>query len=1060
MDPAKFKNDFIFCLKRFMIVFKREQAVERALDFITKFACSLNSVKNKENLPTATADDDDDMHPFLLDLFNFLLQSHDVRSKAVRFRVCQLINKLLIDLGDNANIDDVLYQQIYDSMLTRLSDICPVVRTHAVLALKRLQDPENDACPIIEAFLTLMSQDKNHEVRKAVLSSIAVCMKTLEPILKRTRDVNHQVRRMAFKIITENVNVKILTIAQRVSLIRKGLKDNNDQIRDVCTNIMIQSWYRMMDQDIFKLLSVLFCQNYVDECSELLLKVFFDKKTAQQLVDEFTLLDERHCIPLDKMTCENVLYWQVLCQHIRSMGAKEEVNLDRLMPTCIGFVKYFKEILANMKRGNAVTDEEIVMQKKEEFMLYQVAIIMGYLDVSDQAGRSALSEVIKSTLIDPSIPNKVLEQLIKQFVNLYSDMNQLVAKMSEVVSDILQMSYNKDGGMEMEQTMEVDAEKMKKLEMELAKVSVELMHLQDVLEERVKNQDFVGAAEVKETINKLKGDKVRLTDEMSVSGNQGKDLNIMNEDEDETERSLLSQATTDPIKMKRCLMIVAEILKYTKVNKIVPSLLTILDNLVIPGVVSVNSEVRDMGVKVLGLCCLRDVTKAQQYCPLLFQVLAVDRESVKLTALKAIFDMLLFWGLPAINEKPKDGDIEEDKEDDVYNVTKLFDENAQSSGDGKTNSNIVEGLLKYLDSEVEEIRTTCSVAFARLLYSNRIISPSLISRLLLIWYNPMTEDDTKLRVELASFFINYSLKSNPLYQVKPSNVAELFVNLSHPQNMKQNNQHEEILYDKTPHDDMAISLCNEILSNPHDTKKVLVYSRTLMLLSVSPSNRDVLKSLRVLAKKIIKLVEDRTSKIAMIKFSKSIKKMLMSLDDIDADLSQLDETLIDVDSAGLENDVMSFYTSISEATSAPVDSQASAVSEAISNSTATSNGRNTTTSKRSKSSKAAKNLPNVQGKDLSSKDAEIEEENSSDDFTPPAKRIGLARNAKQSGKAKVLVKTVHKAPKLPATHQIMNELFKGLKESSGTREIWKASFASKKSSKAALYAHDLCDNIL
>lgn len=78
-----------------------------------------------------------------------LLQSHSARDRAVRFRCCQLINKLLTNLGQDAQIDDELYDKLYECMLERLKDKCPMVRYHAVLAMARLQDPSEENCPVI-----------------------------------------------------------------------------------------------------------------------------------------------------------------------------------------------------------------------------------------------------------------------------------------------------------------------------------------------------------------------------------------------------------------------------------------------------------------------------------------------------------------------------------------------------------------------------------------------------------------------------------------------------------------------------------------------------------------------------------------------------------------------------------------------------------------------------------------------------------------------------------------------------------------------------------------------
>jgi len=58
-----------------------------------------------------------------------------------------------------------------------------------------------------------------------------------------------------------------------------------------------------------------------------------------------------------------------------------------------------------------------------------------------------------------------------------------------------------------------------------------------------------------------------------------------------------------------------------------------------------------------------------------------------------------------------------------------------------------------------EIRTVCAEGFAKLLLARRVVSPSLLTRLLLLWYNPVTEDDTKLRHCIGTFLPIYAFAS-------------------------------------------------------------------------------------------------------------------------------------------------------------------------------------------------------------------------------------------------------------------------------------------------------------
>lgn len=80
MTLEEFWPQFLHHLKFNMIVFKREPAVERTIEFVARFATCLAGVtEDKEKRDETKNQDEDDeedfeMHPLLTKLFDFLLQ--------------------------------------------------------------------------------------------------------------------------------------------------------------------------------------------------------------------------------------------------------------------------------------------------------------------------------------------------------------------------------------------------------------------------------------------------------------------------------------------------------------------------------------------------------------------------------------------------------------------------------------------------------------------------------------------------------------------------------------------------------------------------------------------------------------------------------------------------------------------------------------------------------------------------------------------------------------------------------------------------------------------------
>lgn len=110
-----------------LLVYKREPAVERVVDFVCKFAIAVGTkIEDKNGSDTdnsSSCDDDvetlDFPNLFILKLVGY----HEAKDKAVRFRACQTINKILqLAVQENVRIfcldvlPTVMLQRAYDKV--------------------------------------------------------------------------------------------------------------------------------------------------------------------------------------------------------------------------------------------------------------------------------------------------------------------------------------------------------------------------------------------------------------------------------------------------------------------------------------------------------------------------------------------------------------------------------------------------------------------------------------------------------------------------------------------------------------------------------------------------------------------------------------------------------------------------------------------------------------------------------------------------------------------------------------------------------------------------------
>lgn len=76
----------------------------------------------------------------------------------------------------------------------------------------------------------MLENDPNVDIRRAVLSSITITTRTLPSILERSRDTKEAVRQATYEVLADKVHIKALSIAQRVSLLERGLSDRSGML--------------------------------------------------------------------------------------------------------------------------------------------------------------------------------------------------------------------------------------------------------------------------------------------------------------------------------------------------------------------------------------------------------------------------------------------------------------------------------------------------------------------------------------------------------------------------------------------------------------------------------------------------------------------------------------------------------------------------------------------------------------------------------------------------------------------------------------------------------------
>ncbi|XP_009485592.2 condensin complex subunit 3 [Pelecanus crispus] len=862
-DKEDFHEKFIHFLKYAMIIYRREPAVEQVINFAAKFVTSFYQMEKEDG-----SEEGEEDNLILNYVFKFLLECHDANSHAVRFRTCQLVNKILGNMPENAQIDDDLFDKINEAMLIRLKDKFSSVRIQAVLALSRLQDPKDENCPVVNIYNTLLENDSNSEVRRAVLSCIAPSARTLPKIVGRTMDVTEAVRKQAYEVLAEKVHMRALSIAQRVKLLQQGLNDRSDAVKEVMKKKLLQAWLRLTEGDVLELLHRLDVEN-CPEVATPVLNAMFSLSPLHDFVQNCKNLDSRKLIPLEDLTAENVLYWRCLCEYLKSKGEEGEDLLEQILPEPAIYADYLLSYLQNMpvlseEQREDFTCFENLMTK--EFIGQQLILIIGCMDTTEEGGRKHLIVTLQKILILPATSTALIPLLAERLLSIVKDDDRRIQIIAEIISEVREPIVTVD--------QSVDVAEIRKRELKLAEIKVKLFEAKEALEECIVLQDFNKASVLKEKITELehrKNDLIKETEQPEI-----KEMRV---------------EKNDPETLLKCLMMCYELLKIMSLSKgIGPTVNEIIESLILPGITNVHPAVRNMAVLCLGCCALQNKEFARQQLALLLQVLQIDNIKVKLSALKAIFDQLMLFGIEPF--KARRGN--DSQSEDAHIRTENCEEESKTIEEEETATihSLLQLLSGFLDSEFSELRTETAEGIAKLMFSGRLISAKLLSRLVLLWYNPVTEEDIRLRHCLGVFFplFAYANRSNqecfeeaylptlqtllnapatsPLAEIDIGNVSELLVDLTRPSGLKPQSKKSQDYQDLTVHDSLAMKICSGILMDP-TAPDVRIYAKALNSLELSSSSTE---NLLVLLEEILEKVKDKLCQRAIEKIKMNLTK--------------------------------------------------------------------------------------------------------------------------------------------------------------------------------------------
>eukprot|EP00127_Corallochytrium_limacisporum_P000129 Clim_evm12s5 gene=Clim_evmTU12s5 len=947
ISSEEFYENIFDAVKRTLTVERREASCERLVDFLVKLSVSgrIELPNNDENADSEQIVPED---TFAAPLLDDILAFSRAKNKWVRMRVCTYVAKILGEMSEDEEISDEIYESLQEKMLVCCRDKIPMVRVQAVRALFRLQDPSDPRCPVITEFTRMIGSDSSHDVRQEVLDNIALTRSTLPMVIERTKDLKHQVRVKAFEVLAEKVPLASLSITSRASLALSGLQDRHESVREACGTMILNTWYAgPCEGSLDRLVNALDIESNAD-AAELVVK-YVATVAAQQRKGMLTPMQSRavgdlefqrytvSSFNLSELSSAEALIWRITCQTYANDSSLNS-ELEHLLPPVVDFCTIV-EAYAEIPR-DAQDVQEIL---RAHFVLQQLFLIAKLLDLSDEAGRRALRVTACALMADKGTPDVLLKPLVSLFRKISNDQQDFVRQMNEVIICIQeagrlqqQQESNSQSSTATDEmaSNKQNAQKSKaarKRELESAALRLEIMQLQEALDDAKQQEDYMEAAKLKEKLTAAKA-KAEALAEASEASAAPSESNSQAQ-QDDTEQAPLQL----PAKVQaRCLVLVGLMLQHANVGAQNPVVQSIVDDLVLTGLKSPLPRIRRHSIETLGLLGLIDLDFAREHLPIFIQAVMLDSVEVQKAALQSLFDFYLRYGSAIAHSVSQDGEHAEQmeslmacaEEDDgrgesmsassgVVPVTNIH--NASSTLDLGTSTNLLGLLCKFFDVKDDtgdELQAVAVEGFAKLFFANRVASPAIIERLMLLYFSPTTEDAIILRQCLSAFWPAYAFSSSehqrvighaliptlqvllnspkhsPLYEINAWKVAQAFVSLTSPDNLIDSAAAGvEDMTETSAHSDIAMAVLNHAINHSANPEIPMVL-RVIPTLNIMNDSVATWRALRELNSSALEEFSDANLTKYLSRFGTALGSMIVKYEEMDEEVEGVEPPMV------------------------------------------------------------------------------------------------------------------------------------------------------------------------
>ncbi|PWW72815.1 hypothetical protein C7212DRAFT_359859 [Tuber magnatum] len=447
-----FVKEFTGFLNRVLVTKKSEVVGDRCLRFIDLFVRRLldkdgedeRMIEGEEEVVEETS-----AIRFVLRFIFYLLPLIPSREKTVRYRTTQLLSLLLANAlpefpYDYSTKSDAIFKQLRSELLRRIKDKETPVRVQAVVGVIKLlemgvgtgegdseDDGEGDG-NVLAALIEAMQNDPSADVRRTILYNINPTPETLPYLLERTRDTDPVTRRSVFtRLLPSLGDFRHLSIGMREKLLRWGLNDRDESVREAARRMFNYRWLEDVDGDVIEILERLDVTSDGPQggVKELALRGFWEER--KDFVEKITFGDEFW----EDLTAESAFLARSYNDYCRDLPSaqREAGEIDEKMPEVTKLALHLQRYLNKLVVALESEDAEAATW---EFVAEQLLMIASRMDYGDEIGRRKMFALLRESLAIPELPEGVTRLIIECLAKLSMGEGDFCMLILEVIAEV------------------------------------------------------------------------------------------------------------------------------------------------------------------------------------------------------------------------------------------------------------------------------------------------------------------------------------------------------------------------------------------------------------------------------------------------------------------------------------------------------------------------------------------------------------------------------------------------------------------------------------------------